>query len=138
MADSAFARFGSLSGDIRICTAAMVNVSGMRTPLRFAGRWPNLYRTRQARCRAGCAGRSEARPAQPALQETAMSSPEKNITSVLKETRVFPPPAEFAAKAIVSAAERDRLADWAKKDPDGFWAEQAKSLHWFKPWAKVL
>ena len=27
---------------------------------------------------------------------------------------------------------------WAKDDPDGFWAEQAKSLHWFKPWNKVL
>ena len=67
-----------------------------------------------------------------------MSSPEKNITSVLKETRQFPPSAEFVAQANVSAAERDRLAEWAARDPDGFWAEQAKSLHWFKPWDKVL
>src|SRR5688500_6198091 len=64
--------------------------------------------------------------------------PDKNITSVLKETRQFPPPAEFVAKAHVSAAERDRLAEWAKSDPDGFWAEQAKTLHWFKPWTQVL
>jgi acetyl-CoA synthetase len=67
-----------------------------------------------------------------------MSSPEKNITSVLKETRLFPPSKEFAAKANVPAAERDRLAEWAKRDPDAFWAEQAKTLHWFKPWTKVL
>src|SRR5438128_605300 len=67
-----------------------------------------------------------------------MSSPEKNITSVLKETRVFPPPAEFAKAANVSAAEHDRLAEWAKRDPDGFWDEQAKTLHWFKPWTQVL
>jgi acetyl-CoA synthetase len=61
-----------------------------------------------------------------------------NITSVLKETRLFPPPAEFAAHAHVDAAERARLAAWAEADPDAFWAEQAKSLHWFEPWTQVL
>jgi acetyl-CoA synthetase len=62
-----------------------------------------------------------------------------NITSVLKETRTFPPPAEFAVKAFIpSAAEYERLAQWAKDDPDAFWAEAAKALHWFKPWDKVL
>jgi acetyl-CoA synthetase len=65
-------------------------------------------------------------------------SNEKNITSVLKETRVFPPSAEFVAASHVDAKERDRLAEWAQKDPDAFWAEQAKSLHWFKSWSKVL
>src|SRR5437899_12206153 len=69
-----------------------------------------------------------------------MSSPAaSNITSVLKEARVFPPPADFAAKAFIpSAAEYERLAQWAKDDPDAFWAEAAKALHWFKPWDKVL
>jgi len=62
---------------------------------------------------------------------------DKNITSVLKETRQFPPSDAFVASAHVNAAERDRLAEWAKSDPDAFWAEQAKSLHWFKPWTKV-
>ena len=65
-----------------------------------------------------------------------MSSP--NITSVLKETRLFPPPEEFARHALINAAERDRLAAWADKDPDAFWAAQAKSLHWFAPFNKVL
>ncbi|MBX9628035.1 MAG: acetate--CoA ligase [Gemmataceae bacterium] len=63
---------------------------------------------------------------------------DKNITSVLKETRLFPPPAAFAEKAHVGEAERDRLAAWAEKDPEGFWAEQAKTLDWFEPWRTVL
>ena len=61
-----------------------------------------------------------------------------NITSVLKETRRFEPPADFVANATVSAAERDRLAAWAERDPDGFWAEQAKTLDWFTPFTQVL
>ena len=36
---------------------------------------------------------------------------DKNITSVLKETRLFPPPAGFADKAHVGEAERDRLRE---------------------------
>src|SRR5207244_3279852 len=69
-----------------------------------------------------------------------MSSPASpNITSVLKETRRFPPPAEFAAEArIKSVAEYEKLWQRAKDDPEGFWAEQAESLHWFKRWKKVL
>ena len=69
-----------------------------------------------------------------------MSSPATaNITSVLKETRVFPPPPEFAANAhIKSMAEYERLWQWAKDNPEGFWDEQAQLLHWFKRWNKVL
>ena len=68
-----------------------------------------------------------------------MSSPDRNITSVLKETRVFPPTAAFAANAYVkSPADYERLYARAKDDPEGFWAEQAESLHWFKRWDKVL
>jgi acetyl-CoA synthetase len=69
-----------------------------------------------------------------------MSSPATaNITSVLKETRVFPPPPEFAANAhIKNLAEYERLWQWAKDDPEGFWGEQAQLLHWFERWNKVL
>ena len=57
-----------------------------------------------------------------------MSSPAaSNITSVLKETRKFPPPPEFAAHAHVkSLAESERLWQRARDDPEGFWAEQAQ------------
>ncbi len=68
-----------------------------------------------------------------------MPSPSANITSVLKETRVFPPPAEFAAHAfITSSAEYERLWLRAKDNPEGFWSEQAESLHWFRRWDRVL
>jgi acetyl-CoA synthetase len=62
-----------------------------------------------------------------------------SITSVLQETRVFPPPGEFARKAHVSGIEQyEALWNRAKDDPEGFWAEQAQALHWDKPWDKVL
>jgi acetyl-CoA synthetase len=69
-----------------------------------------------------------------------MSSPSSsNITSVLKESRTFPPPPAFAASAHVkSVAEYEALCQKAKADPEGFWAEQAKSLTWAKTWDKVL
>ncbi len=69
-----------------------------------------------------------------------MSSPSSSdITSVLKETRSFAPPAEFAANAHVgSLAQYEQLFARAKDDPEGFWAEQAESLAWFKRWDKVL
>ncbi len=62
-----------------------------------------------------------------------------DITSVLKESRVFPPPPEFAARAHVkSMAEYERLWQRAHDAPEEFWAEQARQLHWFKPWDRVL
>ena len=69
-----------------------------------------------------------------------MSSPgAAHITSVLKETRSFPPPVEFVARAQVSGpAAYEKLWKRAKDDPDGFWAEQAESLTWVRRWDKVL
>src|SRR6266545_3598651 len=61
------------------------------------------------------------------------------IKSVLKEDRLFPPPAEFAAKARVkSMAEYDAMAQRAASDPDGFWGEVAGKLYWHAPWSRVL
>ena len=68
-----------------------------------------------------------------------MSSPTSNITSVLKETRQFPPSSEFAANAhIKSPAEYEQIWKQAADNPEAFWAQQAESLHWFKKWDKVL
>jgi acetyl-CoA synthetase len=73
-------------------------------------------------------------------ERDAMSSATgTNITSVLKESRQFPPPAEFSAHAhIKSVAQYEKLWQRAKDDPEGFWAEQAESLAWFRKWDKVL
>src|SRR3954464_1324961 len=62
------------------------------------------------------------------------------ITSVLQETRVFPPPKEFSRRAhIKSMAEYRKLYQESIRSPEKFWARQAKQeLVWFKPWKKVL
>ena len=62
-----------------------------------------------------------------------------NIDSMLQENRVFPPSAEFSAKAhIKSLEEYERIYAEAAADPEAFWAGVAKELHWFEPWTKVL
>ena len=61
------------------------------------------------------------------------------IESVLSESRVFPPPAEFAANAhIKNFDEYERLYQEADADPEGFWAKRAEELSWFRKWDTVL
>jgi len=61
------------------------------------------------------------------------------IETVLNESRLFPPPTDFAAQAeIGSFEEYEKLYARAEADPESFWAEQADALHWFKRWDKVL
>ena len=57
------------------------------------------------------------------------------IDHVLTENRSFPPPAEFAKKAVFSSTEQyQQMYDRAAQDRDGFWKEQAEQhLHWFEP-----
>ncbi|HYK36825.1 acetate--CoA ligase [Alloacidobacterium sp.] len=70
---------------------------------------------------------------------SSTTSTDPNLDSVLRESRVFPPPAGFAAKARVkSLAEYEQMYRRSVDDPEGFWAEAARELHWFKPWDKVL
>jgi acetyl-CoA synthetase len=62
-----------------------------------------------------------------------------DIESVLKEERTFPPPAGFSARARVGSWESfEALSARAEADPEGYWAEVAKELHWFSPWHKTL
>jgi acetyl-CoA synthetase len=62
------------------------------------------------------------------------------IDTVMQEGRVFPPPAEFAAKAQFGSRKAyEEIYERAKADPEKFWGELAKAeLHWFKPFGKVL
>ena len=62
-----------------------------------------------------------------------------HIDSTLTESRKFPPPPEFSAKAWVKSLEDyNALCRRADTDPDAFWAECARNLHWFKPFGKTL
>ncbi len=61
-----------------------------------------------------------------------------NITSVLQESRLFDPPAEFSKYARVkNMDEYQDLYDRAESDPETFWGDIARVLHWHKPWDKV-
>ena len=44
---------------------------------------------------------------------------------------------EAAANAWVDAATYQRMYDHSVADPVGFWREQAKRIHWFKPFTEV-
>jgi acetyl-CoA synthetase len=62
-----------------------------------------------------------------------------NMESLLREDRVFAPPAEFAAKAhIPSLAAYETLYRQSIDDPEAFWGDAAKGLDWFTPFSKVL
>jgi len=68
-----------------------------------------------------------------------MAEEKKTITSMMEETRKFPPPKEFSAKAhIKSLEEYKALYKRSVDDPEGFWGEQAQNLDWFQRWNKVL
>ena len=63
----------------------------------------------------------------------------QDLDSTLRENRVFPPPPEFSQKAYVKSLEEyERMYKKSIEDPEAFWADVAKDLHWFKPWDKVL
>ncbi len=65
-----------------------------------------------------------------------MSLPsEKSLSALLDERRTFPPSEEFKQRANWNDPE---IYDRAAKNPEGFWAEQAKNLDWFTPWQRVL
>jgi acetyl-CoA synthetase len=62
------------------------------------------------------------------------------IESVLHESRVFEPSAEFVKQANISGmAAYQALTAEAEKDHAGFWARQAReNLNWHKPFTKSL
>jgi acetyl-CoA synthetase len=59
---------------------------------------------------------------------------ERELASLL-DVETFEPSAAFRANALLSdpAIYAEAEADW-----QGWWVKQAKELHWFKPWDKVL
>jgi len=72
-------------------------------------------------------------------QDTAAQHQSTSIDSVLQESRSFPSPAEFSSQAhIKSVQDYERLYAEAERDPEAFWGNIARELHWFKTWDKVL
>jgi len=67
------------------------------------------------------------------------ASANQALDSTLRENRLFPPSPEFSAKAHIQSIEQyEELYKQSIEEPDTFWGNAAKELHWFKPWDKVL
>ena len=60
-------------------------------------------------------------------------SQKPQIENLLSESRRFPPSSEFAATAIATEDLYQKGEDF-----EFFWAEQARKLHWHKPFTKTL
>ncbi len=63
-----------------------------------------------------------------------MADSDAAIEALFAEDRTFPPPPEFAKKALVSDAA---MYDDAVKDREAFWAKQAEALDWYDKWTTV-
>jgi len=57
------------------------------------------------------------------------------IDTLLDEQRSFPPPPGFSSAAHV---KDDAPYRRARQDREGYWADWARQLEWFRPWDKVL
>jgi acetyl-CoA synthetase len=69
----------------------------------------------------------------------SVSEESTSLDSSLRENRVFPPPADFAAKAHIKTLEQyETMYRQSIEHPDQFWAEAASELDWFAPWTSVL
>jgi acetyl-CoA synthetase len=54
------------------------------------------------------------------------------------ESKKYAPSEEFVRKSNLNAAQYEEMYRRSLADPEGFWAEQAERLTWFKKWDKVL
>ena len=62
-----------------------------------------------------------------------------NIESHLIEERIFRPPSDFAKKARIKSLDQyRRMYRESIKQPEKFWAREARELTWQAPWKKVV
>lgn len=61
------------------------------------------------------------------------------LDHVLIEERLFPPPADFTARSVISThSQYEAMYAEARDDRDGFWRREANEhLHWFEPFGTV-
>ena len=68
-----------------------------------------------------------------------MAEQSKTISSLSLEGRVFKVPEELKKTAYIKGVdEYKEIYKKSIEDPEGFWAEKAEELHWFKKWDKVV
>ncbi len=64
----------------------------------------------------------------------------KEIDSMMRERRVFPPPKNLSQSAYVKSMEEyETLYRESIRDPEGFWGRMAEeNIEWFRKWDRVL
>ena len=63
----------------------------------------------------------------------------KEISSMMDERRIFPPPHDFSEDAEINSMRSYKyFYDWSVRDPEDFWSQMAKNLDWYKIWDKFL
>jgi acetyl-CoA synthetase len=55
----------------------------------------------------------------------------------MPDTNLFPVPEKLARNAWIDAAKYQAMYEQSVADPDKFWGEEGKRLHWIKPYTKV-
>jgi acetyl-CoA synthetase len=55
----------------------------------------------------------------------------------LMSDKIYEVPAEWSKRAYITDADYKKMYQQSLADPDGFWAEQAKRIHWMKHFSKV-
>ena len=72
-----------------------------------------------------------------AAEKPAVRS-EKRTAAAAPHGKVYPVPAAVARRAHIDAKKYTAMYQRSVKNPDGFWAEQAKQfVSWSKPWTRV-
>jgi acetyl-CoA synthetase len=75
----------------------------------------------------------------PSTSTVTATADTETFESLLREDRVFAPPAAFAARSRMgSEAAYEGMYARSLADPEGFWAQAAAELDWFTRWDKVL
>ena len=63
--------------------------------------------------------------------------PERGNSEENMSEKIYEVPAEWKQRALVDDAKYRDMYARSIKDPDGFWAEEAKRIHWMRPFSKV-
>ena len=66
-----------------------------------------------------------------------MCAPKRRGVEEEMPDKVYEIPADWAKRAFIDRAKYRAMYDRSLADPNGFWAEQAKRIHWFKAFTEV-
>ena len=53
------------------------------------------------------------------------------------EPKVYEVPSDWTRRAYVDASKYKAMYEASIRDPDAFWGEHGKRIHWYKPYTKV-